>query len=117
MTFQDTLISRFPALGDECHEKWGLIPDYMRGGIIRYVLHGIPPGGFLSAVISNDLSGAVLKADRANINLLDSYASFFRNNVPSSSHGHQNAMNDWCEALAKHKTDDCIKPDATEDAA
>ena len=32
------------------------IPEHMRGGIERYVNHGIPPGSFLTAIICNDLS-------------------------------------------------------------
>ena len=29
---------------------WSLIPDYMIGGLRRYIERGIPPGHFLSAV-------------------------------------------------------------------
>ena len=42
------------------------IPGYMRGGFLRWILYGIAPGHFLSAVIRNDLSAAVARADDAN---------------------------------------------------
>ena len=37
---------------------WALIPQHMRGGIERYVMNGVPPGSFLTAVLSNDLKEA-----------------------------------------------------------
>ena len=43
-----------------------LIPDHMHGAVIRYVEDGIEPGGFLEAVLCNDLKGAVMRADAIN---------------------------------------------------
>ena len=45
---------------------WSLIPDYMRGGLRRYLAHGIEPGSFLSAVLRNDLIDACGRADDTN---------------------------------------------------
>lgn len=43
------------------------IPERMMGEVENYVKHKIPPGGFLTAVIENDLQGAVGRADYENI--------------------------------------------------
>lgn len=39
------------------------IPTHLRGGLIRYFDQAIRPGGFLLAVLSNDLSGAFARGD------------------------------------------------------
>lgn len=36
-----------------------MVPENLRGGLSRYVWHGIEPGSFLCAVIENDLAEAV----------------------------------------------------------
>ena len=75
------------------------IPQYMHGGIIRYYENGISPGGFLCAVINNDLSGAVIRADHTNILLLPSYASWFDNEAPPGTHGYPGAVDDYLKAF------------------
>ena len=42
------------------------IPEHMWGAIVRYYENGIPPGGFLEAVINNDLREACARADEIN---------------------------------------------------
>ena len=74
------------------------IPDYMAGGLIRYVEDGIPPGDFLTAVIENDLSGAVGRADDANIRNIPAYAFYLYNYAPASSHGSKMAFKAWIKA-------------------
>ncbi|MBB6228318.1 flagellar motor switch protein FliG [Polymorphobacter multimanifer] len=39
------------------------IPERLRGGLVRYIVKGIPTGHFLQAVISNDLREACARAD------------------------------------------------------
>ena len=43
------------------------IPDYMMDGVERYIEQGIEPGDFLSAIITNNLSEAVRRADDEHI--------------------------------------------------
>lgn len=74
-----------------------LIPGHMVGGIKRYVLNGIPPGGFLTALLSNDFMGAVGKADDDNQRALISWAQFLYNHVPSGCFGSPDAFNKWIE--------------------
>tara|TARA_R110002020_G_scaffold73444_3_gene188130 strand:- start:1524 stop:1862 length:339 start_codon:yes stop_codon:yes gene_type:complete len=46
---------------------YSLIPNQnMVEGIKRYVEHGVSPGGFLTALLSNDLTEAMSAADSTN---------------------------------------------------
>ena len=80
-------------------EAWAqgldLLPDYMVGGVVRYVLHGIKPGSFLTAVIDGDLFMALRKADDTNQQSLPQYARFFWNYAPSECFGSVNKRSEW----------------------
>lgn len=73
------------------------IPDYMRGGLADYILHGLPPGDFLQAVISNDLKEAVGRADETNQRCLPEYIKFLYNHAPIGCWGGRAEMVDWCK--------------------
>lgn len=73
------------------------IPEYMHDGIQMYYEHGIPPGGFLCAVIDNDLKAACGKADSTNIRCLQAYATWFYNQAPSGTWGFPGAVDKWIE--------------------
>lgn len=81
-------------------EEWGerlgqLIPDYMISGLVEYIIFGTEPGGFLSAVLSNDLMGALRQADSTNLELLPDYGTFLHNYAPIGSFGSQKAFDHW----------------------
>jgi len=71
------------------------IPEYMIGGLYRYIVHHIEPGSFLRAVISNDLFDALGRADSTNSNLLKNYAQFLYNEAPSSCWGSRETYDGW----------------------
>ncbi len=71
------------------------IPVGMMGGLFRWIENGIVPGGFLKAVICNDLAEAVLRADDHNIRNLPAYVSFFHNEAPSNCYGSKASMEQW----------------------
>ena len=73
------------------------IPDRMMGGLTRYIEDGIPPGDFLTAVISNDLSEAVGRADEENLRNLPAYIGYLYNKAPSGCWGSMTKMHDWME--------------------
>lgn len=73
------------------------IPEYMHGGIVRYYENGIPPGGFLTAVINNDLQMAVGRADSTNKECLPAYIMWFYNEAPSGTWGYENAVRDYLQ--------------------
>jgi len=88
---------------------WGRIPERMRGGITRYVERGIRPGGFLTAVICNDLSWAAGSADATNRLLLWDYVKFFYNYAPHECWGSPEKFQAWLKEKgdgdARHSPD------------
>jgi len=78
------------------------IPDYMIGGIDRYVNEGIIPGGFLSAVICNDLKETFGQADDINFHNVPAYVNYFYNYAPSACWGSKEKMFAW-EKLHKER--------------
>lgn len=74
------------------------ITDGMMEGIKLYVEEGIPPGGFLSAIISNDLKEAVGRADDVNMYNIPAFVSYFYNNTPSACWGSPEKMQNWIKS-------------------
>jgi len=72
-----------------------VIPEYMMGGIQRYIDHGLEPGDFLTAVICNDLHLAVGRADDLNIVNLPAYVGYLYNEAPSECWGSREKMEAW----------------------
>jgi hypothetical protein len=62
--------------------------------------HGVGVGGFLTALLSNDLSAACGQADSTNLWLLPIYSAFLFNEMPSPSHGSRERVEEW---LARHR--------------
>ena len=73
------------------------IPERMQGAIVRYYERGLRPGHFLTAVIQNDLSEAVRRADEENVRLLKEYVMWFYNWAPHGSWGSIGNFVRWLE--------------------
>lgn len=65
-------------------------------GIENYLIRGFSPGGFLSAVIANDLQLAVGRADHWNKNNLPRITNEVVFKMPAISIGSYDAIQDWC---------------------
>lgn len=76
------------------------IPVHMQEAIKRYVIERLRPGHFLSAVITNDLRGAVDHADAENLPLVKRYVQWFYNRAPAICHGNPQRMEDWLSSNA-----------------
>ena len=85
---------------DRIDEGAHLIPFYMLGAVKRYILQGIPPGSFLTAVISNDLREAFARADDENAAAMQGWVRFFYNYAPSGCWGSPERYSNW---LAKFR--------------
>lgn len=72
------------------------IPEHMRQSLIYYVLEGLEPGSFMSAVLSNDLAESVGRADHINREKLFNYVQFIYNVMPSESWGSSEKIFSWC---------------------
>lgn len=75
-------------------DEYGL-PEYMYDGFTRYYEHGVDPGGFMFAVLTNNLESAVGHADHVNMHLLPNYVKFLYNEVAASSWGSREAVEYW----------------------
>jgi hypothetical protein len=71
------------------------LPEYMRGGMQRYIQDGVAPGDFLQAVLKNDLMHAVGQADDANVKLLPLYVRWLYNEVPGAAWGSEENFKNW----------------------
>ena len=71
------------------------VPEHIRDGLIRYVRTGCPVGDFLTAVLSNDLKYAVLKADEKNRHALREIILWLINYTPSGCHGDAGSVPYW----------------------
>lgn len=71
------------------------IPENMRDSMIAYVEEYREPGGFLSAVIRNDLLNAVCRADNRNLSLIKEYTQWFYNVAPMGCFGSPEKMKAW----------------------
>jgi hypothetical protein len=67
-------------------------------GLALYITHGIEPGSFLSAVLTNDLMGALGRADDQNVRLLREYGMILYNDSPSGCYGSPERFAAWIKA-------------------
>ena len=74
---------------------WDTIPEHVYHGLRRYFETGGRTGSFLEAVLSNDFSGAVLRADTINVYSLRNFACFLHNEAPRGSYGSPQAYKNW----------------------
>ncbi len=75
--------------------KWDQIPAHMREGIRAYVEERRPIGHFLTALLSNDLKNAALRADDENRAALPDWVGFIYEYAPSDCWGSPEAVAAW----------------------
>jgi len=73
------------------------VPEHMHDGVINYLRHGLPPGGFLTAVMENDLVGAFARADQKNAAAMQEWAAYLYAYVPVGARG-KGSVELWCAA-------------------
>lgn len=74
------------------------LPAHMQDAMRRYVEHGIQPGSFLTAVLSNDLIDAMRRADDVNLHALPAYGRFLINEAPCGCFGSPETFQAWCKS-------------------
>lgn len=90
-------------------DNYAQFPEHMKETISKYVEHGVPVGGFLEAVITDNLRDAVFKADSSNLPLLRDYLLFFRWETPPQCHGSVENYKNWIASHARGETDERLK--------
>lgn len=73
------------------------IPWHMHGAVKRYIMDGVQPGSFLTAVLENDLFGAYGRADLVNAKALPEYVQFIYSYAPAACWGSPSKVKAWIE--------------------
>lgn len=81
-----------------------ILPEHMQDGMRHYLEYGIKPGSFLYAVLSNDLAGAVGKADHINLKCLPNIVAYCHNYIPADAWGSPELVETWIARLKDGKT-------------
>lgn len=71
------------------------VPTYLVLGILRYVVEGIPTGGFLAAVLENDLVVAVGQADTTSWKYLGEIVTLMTTCLPTRCWGSAEKRSSW----------------------
>lgn len=74
-----------------------MVPAHCRAGLLEYIEHGTPVGGFLTALLSNDLKETYARADDENRGAVLSYVQFLYSHAPSTCWGSPKRVEDWIE--------------------
>lgn len=77
------------------------VPDHDIEPLELYVKHGIQPGGFLTAVLENNLMESLGRADEENRYCLFQICQFIYNDIPASCHGSPEKVRQWIERFTK----------------
>lgn len=94
---------------------WSLIPPHMRGAVERYVMHGIPGGSFLTALMAGaSLTTLLALADDQNQAALRGWGQFIYWHVPGGCHGSTETVRAWIERGGVVGRDQ-PQPDATDE--
>ena len=73
------------------------IPMQMVRPLANYIVLHAPPGGFLEAVLRNDLHLAVSRADEENQHILYLYVAILYNVAPASCWGSNKNYEEWAK--------------------
>lgn len=73
------------------------VPGYTLESLEAYARTGRPTGGFLYAVLTNNLFGAYGKADRQNLAALEAIVRYVYNVMPADSWGSGQVVEAWIE--------------------
>lgn len=93
-------------------DDWGGVPEHLRPGLARYIAGGCPVGDFLRAALSNDLAGAIRKADDVSLAALPALIRFLHWNAPGGCWASPEAYQYWvaCGGLAgKAASDETVE--------
>lgn len=71
------------------------LPESLRDGLMAYCAEGREPGGFMRAVLENDLAGAVFRADLKNQRTIVQFVNFLNGRVPNDCWGSKEKVSRW----------------------
>jgi hypothetical protein len=74
------------------------VPDHLFEGLIEYLADRRPMGSFLTAIVSNDLMEACVRADPVNRYHICDVVLFLVNYAPADCWGSEKNVADWLAA-------------------
>lgn len=83
--------------------NYDMVPSHTLDGIDNYVKHGVPTGGFLHAVLTNDLFGALGRADLNNRIAIWDICRYIHNEIPAGLSGSEEKVKAHYERKRKEK--------------
>ncbi len=91
-----------------------IIDEKVLDGLCRYAVDGIRPGGFLSAMLENNLSETLRRADFETFAVLRELMTFVHQELPASCWGSPTKVAAWIDARQAERQDalerDCSAP-------
>lgn len=84
----------------EYTDRGQVFPPHMAAALDAYVQEHRPVGGFLEAVIANDMFRAVARADAQNLNIIGLYCRWFYNHTPGACWGSPEKYREWTRQTA-----------------
>lgn len=93
-TEKDTYAA-FLQLDFDSNEFGRIIPAHTRQSLSDYLTRRLPPGGFLEAVLMNDLYMAACRADGLNSLQLIAIIKYVASRFPMECWGSKQAIKDW----------------------
>lgn len=96
---------KFPSSFDT-PSRWGgqEIPKHTQDALEDYLIRGYPPGGFLTAILTNDLYRAVASADHANKTNITAITDWVLNYAPERSWGSPDMVQMWLDDEDNRRT-------------
>lgn len=80
-----------------------MISEEVKSSIDRYVQQGVETGGFLRAVLENNLMEALGRADIHNRYNLFDICGYLYNDVPGECHGSPEKVTAWLKKKAEER--------------
>lgn len=84
-------------------------PENFRGAVARYLRAAVPPGGFLTAVLQNDLRETFNRGDDTSIFFLKELMVFLYNDVPYKAWGSPTRVERWRGIANDPDMTECIE--------
>jgi len=93
------------ALDEERKWRWEdmAVPPIARASLTRYVEERVPTGGFLEAVLCNNLKESFARADLENRKNLGAIVYWLYNSAPSNCWGSPKKVRDWLNRIDEVK--------------
>jgi hypothetical protein len=88
----------------ELRKKYMLVDVLVLASLLRYGNEHLPTGGFLRAVLENDLRTAVARADDYNMATLRDIVTFIYSELPRNCWGSPERVSTWLGETTQKET-------------